>query len=202
MTIAANPGRHNMAQRHRRARPGRRPRPGRRRGRSRPVAVQGRPPPLHARGRHRWRDRRRRLRPPPHRGRRDPGRRQAISGSTTASSCVFQPHRYSRTPGAGRQVRPMPSSDADVLLRHGRLLRRRDAHPRHLRQDHLVGRRRGRRASARRRVLRPQPPRARRAALVRPRASRRPARSPMGAGDVTQIGPLFIEAMRERAAKE
>ena len=23
-----------------------------------------------------------------------------------------------------------------------------------------------------------------------------------GAGDVTQIGPLFIEAMRERAAKE
>ena len=132
VTIAANPGRHNMANATTALAVA---------DVLGPLAVQGGPPPRHARGRRRRRDRRGRLRPPPHRGRRDPGRRQGspvLAHRLRLPAAPLQPY-----PGAGRQVRPRLQGRRRPA-RHGRLLGRRDAHPRHLGQDHLVGRRRHR----------------------------------------------------------
>ena len=131
--------------------------------------FKGGAPPLHPRGRRRRRDRRGRLRPPPHRGGGDPLR-----------SCrpAVRAHRL-RLPAAPLHAHPEPRRGVRLRLRprrrparHGRLLRRRDAHPRGLRQDdRLLGAAQRARGG---RGLRSQPPPARRGAL-RPRPPRRPA---------------------------
>ena len=60
------------------------------------------------------RDRRRRLRPPPGRGAATLARR-ARGASTAASSCLFQPHRYTRTRDLMAEF-ARAFNDADVLL--------------------------------------------------------------------------------------
>ena len=180
-------------QRHGRRRRRRRPRPRRRGRRARPQPVRRRPPSLHPRRRRRRRDRRRRLRPPPHRGARH-ARRGPRAALRARGLCLpaapLQPH-----PGAGRRLRPRVRRRRRPA-RHGRLRRRRDAHPGRLGQDRRPGRP-GRGPRVRRR-LRPQPQAARERA-VRPRAPRRPPRHP-GRRRRHLPRPAFIEAMREREA--
>ncbi len=66
-------------------------------GRGHAARFQGRRPPLRGHRRRGRRDRDRRLRPPPHRGRRDPLSAARLRYPTRRIWAVFQPHTYSRT---------------------------------------------------------------------------------------------------------